>query len=79
MPTRAQVEALLSEGHSYQTAGRTLGIPPGQAFMIATGRPAETEDQALVNPPHMNPTRKASVIRWVQERAARELTGGAPS
>jgi hypothetical protein len=41
MATRAQVEALLDQGHSYETAARELGIPAGQAFMIATGLPAD--------------------------------------
>jgi hypothetical protein len=42
--TRAQVTRLLDEGHSYETAGRELGISPGQAFMIATGLPADGSD-----------------------------------
>ena len=41
MPTRDQVTELLDHGHSYETAAHALGIPPGQAFMIATGRPAD--------------------------------------
>jgi hypothetical protein len=41
MPTRAQVRELLDAGHSYETVGRVLHIPPGQAFMIATGVPAD--------------------------------------
>jgi hypothetical protein len=41
MPTRDQVLELLDRGHSYETAGRALHIPPGQAFMIATGLPAD--------------------------------------
>jgi hypothetical protein len=44
MPTRAQVLQLLDAGHSFQTAGRQLGIPPGRAFMIATGLPADRSD-----------------------------------
>jgi hypothetical protein len=42
--TRAQVTELLELGHSYETAGRELRIPPGQAFMIATGLPADGGD-----------------------------------
>jgi len=93
MPTRAQVLTLLDEGHSYETAARALSIPPGQAFMIATGLPADGSDaphpdeerdkrllpgssQHLVNPPPFNPTRNKTVIEWVHERAARELTRG---
>jgi hypothetical protein len=30
--------------------------------------------QLLVGPPSHNPTRSESVLRWVRERAARELT-----
>ncbi|HWE09163.1 MAG TPA: hypothetical protein VG325_07405 [Solirubrobacteraceae bacterium] len=44
MPSREQVLTLLDEGHSYETAGRALHIPPGQAFMIATGLPADGSD-----------------------------------
>lgn len=44
MPTRAQVLELLDEGHNYETVGRVLHIPPGQAFMIATGLPADGSD-----------------------------------
>jgi hypothetical protein len=90
MPTREQVLALLDEGHSYETAGRELHIPPGKAFMIATGLPADGSDaphpaeeqdkrllpgssQHLVNPPPLNPTRNATVIEWVTQRAANQL------
>ncbi len=41
MATRTQVMQLLSEGHSYETAAAELGISAGEAFMIATGRPAD--------------------------------------
>jgi hypothetical protein len=44
MPTRCQVLRLLDEGHSYETAARKLHIPAGQAFMIATGLPADGSD-----------------------------------
>jgi hypothetical protein len=44
VPTRAQVKQLLEQGHSYETAARDLRIPPGQAFMIATGLPADGSD-----------------------------------
>jgi hypothetical protein len=39
--TRAQVVAELDAGNDWQTAARTLGIPTGLAFMIATGIPAD--------------------------------------
>jgi hypothetical protein len=88
--SRARIIELLEQGHSYETAARELGLPAGQAFMIATGLPADGGDapspqelerkpvlpgssQQLVNPPAFNPTRKQSVIEWVQRRAAHEL------
>jgi hypothetical protein len=48
MATRDQVLALLDRGHSYETAARELGIPAGQAFMVATGLAA---DGGTVPPP----------------------------
>jgi hypothetical protein len=44
MATRAEVMELLELGHTYETAARELHIPPGQAFMIATGLPADGGD-----------------------------------
>ncbi len=44
MPTRDQVLELLGHGHSYETAARQLHIPAGQAYMIATGQPADGGD-----------------------------------
>jgi hypothetical protein len=48
VPTREQVRELLGEGLDYADAGRRLGIPAGQAYLIATGLPADgseaTED-----------------------------------
>jgi hypothetical protein len=44
MATRAQVVELLDAGHTYQTAARELHIPAGQAFMTATGLPADGSD-----------------------------------
>jgi hypothetical protein len=69
MPSRDQVTSLLEQGHSYETAGRALGIPAGRAALIATGEPSE-----LDNPPSHNPTRNPRVMAWVRERAARDLT-----
>jgi hypothetical protein len=40
LPTREQVRTLLAEGYDYRGAASQLGIPPGQAYLIATGRPA---------------------------------------
>ena len=44
MPTREQVRQLLGQGLDYQAAGRRLGIPAGQAYLIATGVPADGSD-----------------------------------
>lgn len=41
MATREQVQRLLDAGYSYEVAARALRIPAGQAFMIATGLPAD--------------------------------------
>ena len=88
MATRSQVQRLLDEGHDYATAADRLGIAPGEAYLIATGRPADGSDsryfsdprelpaspQRLVGPPPVNPTRHPVVQAWVRERAARELS-----
>lgn len=89
MVTRAQVIELLESGHTYETAARELHVPPGRAYMLATGAaadssaplpagappqvPAPASSQLLVNPPTFNPTQEPQVIEWVQARAAREL------
>jgi hypothetical protein len=44
VPTREQVRQLLGQGLDYQTAGRQLGIPAGQAYLIAMGVPAGGSD-----------------------------------
>lgn len=44
MPTKEQVRQLLGDGVDYETVGRALGIPPGQAYLIATGVPADGSD-----------------------------------
>ena len=44
MPTRHQVLAQLRTGSDYQEVGERLGIPEGQAYMIATGLPADGSD-----------------------------------
>jgi len=91
MATRSQVQQLLDEGHDYRTAASRLGISPGEAYLIATGRPADGSDsryfvdpperpespQRLVGPPPVNPTRHPVVEAWVRERAHRDLRGAA--
>jgi hypothetical protein len=44
MPTQDQVRELLDRGHSYEMVARELQIPAGQAYMIATGLPADGGD-----------------------------------
>lgn len=44
MPTRDQVRERLEAGASFEEVGRTLGIPAGQAYMIATGAAADGSD-----------------------------------
>lgn len=86
MPTKEQVRRLLDAGLGYESVGERLGIPPGQAYLIATGVPADGSDtitgrgsrrpgfqpssQHLANPPHENPTAKASVSAWLKARVA---------
>lgn len=44
MPTKNQVLALYEVSNDYGQVGRTLGIPAGQAYLIATGLPADGGD-----------------------------------
>jgi hypothetical protein len=39
--TRAQVLDLVHRGRSYFQAGNELGVPAGQAYLVATGLPAD--------------------------------------
>ena len=39
--TRMQVLGLVERGRTYEEIGPELGITPGQAYMIATGLPAD--------------------------------------
>lgn len=57
MATRGQVTQLLSEGHSYEAAAAELGISPGEAFMVATGLPADGSDA-----PHPDDLRAKPVL-----------------
>ena len=83
MASREQVRALLDRGLDYQAVGRRLGISPGQAYLIATGRAADGSDappghpdgappasQQLANPPHGNPGSRESVLDWIAARVA---------
>jgi hypothetical protein len=83
MPTREQVRALLGEGLDYPAAAQRLGIPPGQAYLIATGQPADGGDtpgtgppgalpssQHLASPAHENRTGGEAVREWIRARVA---------
>ena len=88
MASRHQVQELLDAGRSYADAARELGIPAGEAYMVATGNPADGSDgrlfadsrdlpsspQTLLGVPPVNPTRSPTVDAWIRERAARELS-----
>jgi len=55
MGTARQITELLRAGHSYETAARELGLPPGFVFMVATGVAADAsgtpdEDGAAAAP-----------------------------
>ncbi|MGB8963458.1 MAG: hemerythrin domain-containing protein [Pseudonocardiaceae bacterium] len=86
MPTRAQVRDLLAQGHDYPEIGRRFGVPPGQAYLIATGIPADGSDtyteaerqragvlpsaQHLLGTAAENPTTKESVLTWIKTRVS---------
>lgn len=44
MAAKRQVLRLVGQGHGYDEVGRQLGIPPGQAYLIATGIAADGGD-----------------------------------
>ncbi|WP_225840220.1 hemerythrin domain-containing protein [Streptomyces sp. NK08204] len=44
MPTQDDVRKLLRSGSTYEDIADRLGIPPGQAYLIATGLPADGGD-----------------------------------
>ena len=85
MATREEVQGLLDAGLGYREAADRLGIPAGQAYLIATGRPADGgaepatkdddggpeggSDQPLADPPHHNPTSSPQVHDWMVARA----------
>ena len=70
MATREQVLAVLTDGgddaRAYDEAGRRLGISPGLAYLLATGRPADGSgtaadaapptDAPLLTSPQARPT-----------------------
>ncbi|NRQ39104.1 hypothetical protein HII36_45870 [Nonomuraea sp. NN258] len=91
MPSKEQVLRLLSQGFDYEDVGTRLGIPAGQAYLIATGVPADrsgtvgpgragvltSRSQRLVNPREVNPAGRDDVRAWVRRRARGDrLTAG---
>lgn len=44
MVTKNEVLELVAKGHSYESVGEMLGVPPGQAYLVATGLPADGSD-----------------------------------
>jgi hypothetical protein len=75
--TRRQVRDLLDQGMSVEEAAARLGIRPGTAHLIATGRPVDDAEgpprQELIDPPADSPSGQDVVIAWVARRAEREL------
>ncbi|MDA8295566.1 MAG: hemerythrin domain-containing protein [Actinomycetota bacterium] len=57
MPTREQVQQVLQATGDYTAAAEVLAISPGQAYLIATGLPADGSDGV----PH-DPARRAGVF-----------------
>jgi hypothetical protein len=83
VPSKEQVKALIAQGLDYPEIGRRLGVPPGQAYLIGTGRPADgshrsgqdapnpnSTDEPDSRPPYDNPTNKQVVLDWVARRVA---------
>ena len=74
---------MLGAGLDYAAVADRLGIPAGQAYLIATGRSADGSDsvtgreqgllpssQDMANPPHENPAGSESVQEWIRSRVA---------
>lgn len=63
--SREQVLSRVRAGKDHADAGHVLGIPPGQAHLVASAVPGDgrssvtTEQQGLLNPTVENPTSKA--------------------
>ncbi|MFJ9097635.1 hypothetical protein ACIRJM_03845 [Streptomyces sp. NPDC102405] len=69
MPTQSQVLRLLADGLDYEQAGKRLGIPAGQAFLIATGLPAEGGDTLTTGEQHRPGMPQASTQHLVNPAA----------
>lgn len=86
MPTSERVRRLLERGYDYPEIARRLGVPPGQAYLIGTGMPADGSDtytdserqrpgvlpsaQHLLGPSADNPTAKQAVLSWIKARVS---------
>lgn len=62
MATRAQVQRLLEEGYDYRTAAARLGIAPGEAYLLATGRPADGSDSRYFTDPRELPSSPQGLV-----------------
>ncbi|MFC6017081.1 hypothetical protein ACFP2T_12810 [Plantactinospora solaniradicis] len=65
MASKAAVLRLVGLGRSYQEIGATLGIPPGQAYLIGTGIPADgggTVTRAQRERPGILPSRTQRLV-----------------
>lgn len=58
MPTKEEILELVSSGDSYEQAAAKLGINPGQAYLTATGLPADGSDSLAPE------ERQRPGIRW---------------
>jgi hypothetical protein len=86
MPSRQAALTLVEEGHTYQEAGLRLGVPPGLAYLAATGVPTDSSDglsaedmarpgmlpaaQDLSGPRTEAPDRSAHVRAFLSARAS---------
>jgi hypothetical protein len=65
MASKAAVLHLVDLGRSYQEIGAALGIPPGQAYLIGTGIPADgggTVTRAQRTRPGILPSRTQCLV-----------------
>jgi hemerythrin-like domain-containing protein len=76
--TREQVRGLLDDGLDYRAVGRKLGIPAGQAYLIATGVPADggdaIPDQEMAHRDHLLPSSQSLANPPHQNPTSKEST-----
>jgi hypothetical protein len=79
----------VAQGHDYHEIARRLGVPPGQAYLIGTGMPADGGDtytdaerqrpgvlptaQHLLGTGAENPTTKQAVLDWIKRRVSADV------